>query len=254
LAFQLNIRHNIETAQTVFGRGTVTQFDQPVLTVGRDPSCGCRIDAEEFEPEHFRIEFKGAGRPARVHPNPGAELYVGDERVDAARELLSGDVLRVGHWTLLFQKVYPRAGRSSHTSMLATLAKVLVAAILLSEILLVVWLPRRMRHIALWKTEIAKQRIALVLHTLRRRNKDAEPKTELEAATRDAVQQELDSRARYLRTHEDALTPDQRETMYDDLIRLGEILDRVDAGDVVKPVGEVSVDDGVRALLEKGKE
>ena len=199
------------------------------------------------------MPFAGAGFSARAFSHSLRESRAARVRDSGERELWSGDELRVGHWSLFFQKVYPRVGRARHTNLLAVSAKILIGLILFSEVFLVVWLPRKMRHIAIWQTEVAKQRLALALDTLRRRNRKATSRTPFEQAAREAVQMELDARVRYLRKYDDALSPQQRESMFDDLCRLGRILDRCDAGTLVRPLATVDVDRGVRAMLDRTK-
>ncbi len=253
VAFILNIRHNVESAKDHFGRGDVRSFAGPTVRVGRGESCECRIDDEAFLAEHFRIRFPPEGK-AEIAPSVGAEVYVNDRLLEAPLRLYSGDDIRVSHWAIRFQKLYEDTRIGSGANAVAALAKILIVLILLLEIGVVGWLPYRIRRAAIWQKEIARQRNALLLDGLRYRvERNLRPENEFAKTVMEAVGDELDSRARYLRAYEGRLTPEQRRRMFEDFRTLARILDRVENGTLLQPIPEVDVDSGVQRVLHAGQ-
>jgi hypothetical protein len=184
-------------------------------------------------------------------PASGVALYVNREPLTTPRALVSGDVIRMGHWTFRFVRTTGRAtaGRRGG-DVLGRIAQVLVAAILVLEVAVVSWVPRRISAARFWEAGVARQQTVLLfdhVRTLARRREDPDP---LIAAARRTVLEELDALARYLRRNEDRMTSAQFRRVYRDLQEWERILVRIDDGGAFRDLPEVDIGDGVRAVLE----
>ena len=254
MRFQLNIRHNLRLVADPFASSAVRTFAQENVRVGRGEQCECRLDEPGLSDVHFRIAQDAGGAEMTLFPEPGAELFLNQERVESPRVLRSGDEIRVGHWTFGFFKAYAAARHSHRCELLATIAKVLVALILLAEIAVVVLLPRRLRSERVWEEQIARQRTLLLLDRLRSEVPGAAPAGSLEASARKLTGEELDAVARYLREFEGQLQPKQWRQVYEDLAAYGATIARLAEGHLVQPIPDLDDDAAVRAVLASVKE
>jgi len=257
LAFQLNIRHNIEAAEDHFASGEVRTFTGTPVRVGRAGNCECCIEAPEFEPHHFSIDAEPPSGELVLHPAAGARVFVNGHEALTDTALQSGDEIRVEHWSLRVQKVYASAGCARHSDVLSVTARVLVAVILLLEIGAVVWLPRQLQSVTRWEEEIAKQRVFIILDALRGQNIRAQrglAPEELEAGAREAIGEELSSLVRYIRANEERLGREDWRDLYEDVLRYQRILKRLREGQAFRPVPELDIEAGVRHLLARSGE
>lgn len=249
MAFQLNIRQNTDTAADHFGSGTVRDFVQTPVRIGRAAPCECPVDSPEFAPVHATIRVTPAGTAAWLHPEPGQPLFLNQDPVGEPHELRSGDVIRIGHWTLRFHRLHPATRHSWRADALATVAKVLVAVILLGELSVASWLPRRLRAATLWEAQVAIQRTTMLADHLRGVNATARPETELERAARAVIAAELDRLVRVMRQGDRLLTAAQWATMFEDLEEIQTAMGRLDEGTAWQRIPVVDVDAGVRGAL-----
>jgi len=248
VAFLLNIRHNIEAAKDHFGRGDIQQFPGEEITVGRGASCDCRIDDAAFTEEHFRIIFH-PGKPASLIPGETGETFVNWKAATSKLHLFSGDDIRVGHWIVRFQKLYDDIQLAPRATAVAGLTKALIVLIIIAEISVVGWLPYHARSAMVWQTEIAKQRTAVLLDGLRYRQRRISPRSDFDRAVLEALGDELDARARYLRTYESNISPEQRRGISEDCRNLQGILDRIENGNLLQSMPPIDIDSGVQHIL-----
>lgn len=254
MPFLLNIRHNVTSVPDHFARGDVHRFEVETVRVGRDVSCECQIDDPLFLPEHLCLHVPEHGQ-ATLSLIGTATAWINDTECSGTVCLTSGDEIRVEHWILRFQKLYPDVGLASRTSLLALGAKILIVCILIAEIGVVSWLPYRMRHASVWHSEIARQRMVSLLDDLRSRT--LHPKGidgPFERSVVGVVAELLDSHARYLRQYQEDMTPEQRQRMWDDLRSLDRIMGRIEQEQVLPPEPAVDVESAVRGLLAASRD
>lgn len=249
LPFYLDIRHAVESADELSPGVEALYYDQRLVRVGSDAGCECHIPDGELRDVHFLVLSESEGEHHVLCPGNGAELFLNRDLLTSETELRSGDEIRAAHWVFRFVRVYARSQKARRSDGLAVAAKGLVAAILFFEIGVVAWLPRQLRSAALWGEEIARQRTTYLVDTLRIRNDTADPRDELEKAAREVVRSELDSLARYVREHEEALTREQWAKVAQDLRAYEEVMSRLGDGTAFRPVPPVDIDGAVRAAL-----
>jgi hypothetical protein len=249
LPFELHIRHNLETGADHFAAGEVRSFDQNAVRVGRHPECECRLDAPDFAPVQFHLLLDGAGGNARLRPEPGRECFVNEQTVTGEIPLQSGDEIRVGHWTLHFQRVFARAQQARKCDVLAVAARIMVAMILIFELGIVLWLPWALKSARAWEAEIAGLRVAMLLDHLRAGVAKADANDELTAAAWRTIEHELDGLARFVREHDNRLNRDQLQGILNDLNALDGIRQRLENGTAFPAIPTVDVDGGVRAAI-----
>ncbi len=255
MAFQLTIRHNLEAAAAKDAEaGEVRGFAATRVRVGSGPDCECRLATGELAPLHFTIAAGTAEEQWRLLPEPGCELYMGKQPVAAPAELLSGAELRVGHWTFRFQKDYGGPGacrrRPDH---LALVAKLLVGMILVLEIFVVSWLPRRLQAASIWEAQIAKEQTLLLLDNLRARSIYLTRKTENKtaAAAGTLLAAEMDSLAVQVRRAQRSFSRDQWRGLHKELVALEETIRRLEAGQVLRPLPDPDLAAAFRVLTQK---
>ena len=198
---------------------------------------------------HFVIRSSAGRSPAVLVPQSGARVFRNQQALAAEAELGSGDEIRVGHWTFRYQRVYERAQRTRQSDLLSSLAKALVAVIVLLELGIVLWFPRWMKSATVWEEAVARQRAVRLLDRLRHRTRKMQSATDLDQAAKAALTDELDSLARYVRDAEDRLSRSQWRLLFQDLTRYDTTLQRFEQGAAFKPMPLVDVDGSVRALI-----
>jgi len=249
LPFYLDIRHTVESADELSGDGEALYFDQRLVRVGSGAGCECRIPDSELEDVHFLIVSESEGTHHALCPGSDSELFLNRTAVTAECELRSGDEVRVGHWVFRFVRVYAHVRQARRSDALALVAKILVGAILFSEIGVVAWLPRWLRSSRLWSGEVSMQRTTYLLDGLRVQNSTSDSGGELEKSARDVIQGELDALARFIRRNDESLSRAQWEQISADLRSYQRTMKRLEDGTAFKPVPSVDVDGAVRAAL-----
>ena len=141
MPFQFNIRHNIEAAADHFAEGEVRTFHERSVRVGRGEACECRLSSEEFAHEHFVVDTGHEAGRVTLKPSVGARVYLNQKEITDEADLRSGDEIRVGHWTLCFCRLYQKVELSKRSDLMSLFARAFVAAIIIGELLVVVWLP-----------------------------------------------------------------------------------------------------------------
>ncbi|MBN2451378.1 MAG: hypothetical protein JXR77_13385 [Lentisphaeria bacterium] len=253
MAFQLHIRHNLESARDGLGRGDMGHFTRDEVRVGSAPECECCVEDEAFPPLAFvlRSEVVRGVPVTQVAPTPGSGLFLNGVPATETLPLRSGDELRLGHWTMRFHRVHGAAGRTWSFELLAVFGKVLVGLILVAEVGIVTWLPRRLHRAAVWEHEVSRQRVAQLLDSLRRENQAGQGATAIEQALRRTIARELDRRALYLARHGGRLGPAQNRAVHEELLDFQRILSRLGQGPFPPPYPGVDMDGAVRALLRR---
>ena len=256
MQFQLVIRNTIEAEGDVFGAADVRLLEDAAL-VGTAPDSDVRIDDPELlQEEFFRIDYSNA--TAFLHPLGSESIYLNNAVVEsgATPELLSGDELRVGHWTFRFQKVRERVGVGHRSNLLSFVTKVLIAAIIVGEILLAVWLPQRLKYENMVAIQILEEQCVMLLDQMRHSidrmdtpGPEADEMERLRAAGVRIVREQLDGLATYIRKHETQMTPEHWTRLRNELDRLQSLLSRIHAGTVFKSLPELEMDKAIRNAI-----
>jgi prolyl oligopeptidase PreP (S9A serine peptidase family) len=254
--FQLVIRNTIEAEGDVFGAADVRSLENAV-TVGTTPECDVRIEDQELPSESFfRIDYSSA--TAFLHPLGNESIYINETAVEsgATPVLLSGDELRVGHWTFRFQKVRERVGVGHRSNLLSLVTKVLILAIIVGEILLAVWLPQQLKYENMVAVQILEEQCVMMLYQMRHEidhmetlDPQADELEKLRAAAIQIVREQLDGMATYIRKSQTEMTPEHWTQLRNELDRLQSLLYRIHAGTVFKPLPELEMDNAIRNAI-----
>lgn len=251
MAFQLHIRENLQSASDHFGPGQILRFTAETVRVGTAADCECRMaDAATFSPVHLVIRRSG-GRPERVavSPQDGAPAFLNGQPLAATTLLRSGDELRVGHWTLRFQRVHERVRVSRAFGLMSGLARLAAVLLVLGELAVLFLLPRYMSETAAWESQVARHRVTDLLESLRRRNRDSRDAGEFERALRREIDREVQLRAAYMAQYGDRLSPARQRPIYEELQAFDRLLNEVSQGTLPPPLPTLDLDAGVKAVL-----
>ena len=256
MSFLLTIRHNIEAAEDHFGPNEVTRFDGPSVRVGAGASCEQVVPDAAFPEMAFTIGVAAAKLEFVPADTPG--VFINGAAAGTARELLSGDEIRLGHWTFHVHKTYGEAGDCRRRTGLARLARLLVTLVLLAELSIVIWLPRQVRAAAERGNSLSKLRTFALLDSLRRQIAAADGEGEgidqIGLSARRAIGRDLDRRARYLRRYRDSISPEHCLRMYRELAALAAALDHLGTAGLLQPIPDVDVEAAVKAALRAASE
>lgn len=248
MAYQLIIRkQDALTGNAALRRRQVVNSAQPCLRLGGP---GCDVELQGEDGEILRLETDAAGVTRLFSEHPG-ELLVGREKRPLPVVLTSGDEIMVGSWSLRYYVNKPAPGLSWQGTALACLSRLAVLLVLLLQLFAVAVLPLLVVRADPSSSAVARQRVAAMLDTLRRRAGAVDTEDPQRQYLAAAIRDELDARARYLRQYDDDMSRGQRREMLADLQRLAYLLDRVEDGSVLTPLPTAAVNPGVEQLLRR---
>ncbi len=255
MSFKLIIRHNLQQTLDDFDQAEVRTFERLPVRCGTDTNCDCRIDCPgEAAETWFELTAGDAAGEVALAAAANQPVFLNDTPVPVAshRPLTSGDLLRVGHLTLRFQRFHPPAPVSRSTDLLARLAKLLLAIVFVLEIGFVYWLPRRLHASRLLATEVLRERTVRDIDNLRARVKMASQATpgSLAANATAIVDEELDRLAAFVRQHQDRFETGQWLTLRRNLDNLKLLVDQADSGRLGPPLPNPPIEAGAQRLLE----
>jgi hypothetical protein len=253
--FLLTTRHNLEAAKDHFAANDAVLCTAARVRVGAGAECEHVVDEEGFPALAFTVV--SVGSKLRLEPAKGVELFVNGETATPGGELLSGDEIRLGHWTCHVHKCYGDGTTLRRRNGLAMLARVLVALILVAELSVVVWLPRQVSAATRRGTQLIRLRTSSLLDALRQRVRtkeqaDGTASDEVVQAARAAIAKDLDRRARYLRDYQADLSAEQCQRMHEELLAIEDTLDELKQEGLLRPIPPVDVDAAVKAALQRG--
>ena len=246
---QLIIRDNLEAARDAFGVADVRNLDASSVRVGNAPECECAVDSGDLAAVHYTLDVSDEPGRWRLTPHPQcpSPVFLNGEPIREPVDVRSGDELRVGHLTFRLQRVVDPTSQGRRTGLVEATAKALLCLTLLTETLLVAWLPRQLRSARMWGLETAQYRATMLLDSLRkdvRLSLETEP--DLAESARQLLADELGSMARVLRERQEQLSLAQWQQVQADLLEYQTILERIRDGKAFQPVPEVDVETGVR--------
>jgi hypothetical protein len=262
LPFKLVIRHNIEQTADDFECADVRHFLSGPVTIGAASDCDCVLpDTEGLSERHFTIELANAAEAEAgwlVRREAEAALFLNhDPVVEPSMPLVSGDEIRVGHYTFRFQTEHKTVGLARRTDLLAAFTKTLIVVILVAEVSLVYWLPKKLQSETVLAEQIRQQETVLLLDQLRRQTRQlasASPGGSIEAKACAVLQEELDQMASFLRQHERELDSDQWFLFHSDVRDLRAAFAGIRSGEVFRPLPKLAFEAGVSAITRKQEE
>jgi len=250
LSFQVNIRHNVDAASDEFGGGTVRFLEGRRARIGGAPDCECPISDPELPGLVCTILAEaGCYRVVFADETTSLPTFLNDSAVSGEAGLVSGDEIRIGHWTLRFQKVYDPVAHARDGGLLAAVTRVCVSLIFVGEIGVVAWLQLYMRRAALSGEDVSRHWAVIMVDSLRSANTVAEPADELERAARETLGRHLDRMARYIRTHEDNLSRRQWKALSEQIRKYVWVNVCLTNHTAFSPIPPLATDAGVRAAL-----
>lgn len=252
LAVLISIKNVLETASDHFAVARVQRYDSGPVTIGSKDDCDCVMESDDFRPVHFTL--KELGEEWYLEPAEGAELYINNKAADKSVVVKNGDEIRIGHWLLKFQKVFESVKIGRSADLISRFTQILVIAILLCELFLVVWLPRKLKNAEIWALDYEKQRTAHLIDKLRSKNRILSNDNELTKAAREFIQDRLNTIASYIRKNEQQLTMEQWGRINQDLAFLKDSLAKIEENRLLQPQPPIDADAGVKALLLRHKE
>lgn len=251
MAIQLIIRSRQPEPGAAFAAGTAHTFDGNRIRFGGGPECECVLPPAAGLPAEAGVFTAGttARTGWRLEPAPGVRLQLNGKPVTGPTRVASGDDVQCGQWSVYFHHQWPPARHSPWADSLSLFAKILAGLILITEIALVAWLPRRIQSARLWEGEIARQRVGLLLDDLRRGNAKAKPGSDLELAARRLAGEQLDHIAAFVRRRQDILGRDTWRQIESDLREYDALLRRLGDASALKPLPEPNAETAVRLIL-----
>ncbi len=257
MPFTFVIRDNVKQTADDFAAGDSRYFDQPTVVVGTSADCDCVVDnAPEMAARHFAVTLGDQPDAYIFRPLEPAGLFLNNQAVgEQAMPITSGDEIRVGHLTFRFQAIHRAVPQARRADFLAFFAKILIAAILLAELLVVYWLPQRFQSEKLLAAQIQRQETVMLLDAqrLQARKIAGEASSELARDAGKLIYAELNTLAEFVREHEQQLWPEQWQRFYAELTQMQIILNRLGRGNAFPPAPQVDVDAAVRALVSSRK-
>ncbi len=251
MAIQLIVRSRQPEPGAVFAAGTAHTFDGHRIRFGGGPECDCVLPPAAGLPTAAGTFTAGTTAQTgwRLVPAPGVSLQLNGKPVTSPTLVASGDEVQCGQWSVYFHHQWPPARHSPWADSLSLFAQLLAGLILITEIALVAWLPRRIQSARLWEGEIARQRVGLLLDDLRRGNAKAKPGSDLELAARRLVSEQLDHLAAFVRRRQDILGRDTWRQIESDLREYDTMLRRLGNASALKPLPEPNAETAVRLIL-----
>jgi hypothetical protein len=122
--------------------------------------------------------------------------------------------------------------------------------IVVGEVLVAVWLPRRLRAAELWTRERAELQTSMLLDELRAETRSQAALEGLPGVAVQLVDTELQSVARYVRSHRRRMTVDRWRELRADLGRIERVLERLTRDEPFAPMPTVDLDRAVSVLLQ----
>ncbi len=259
MEIQVSIRNNLRDDGGPFVAARVERFEaNRALSFGAAADCDCRIDdSQAFLPRHFELcPPASGGRTWTLRTaSDEAEVFINGEPAADGQQVRSGDELRVGHWTLLVHRT-PRPGEYRfRRDRSGVVNRLLVAAVLVGELIVIVWLPQHLQASSLWETGRLRQETSLLIDNLRSELKPGNaPEDRMESAAYRLLAREVDHLSRFLQQHGRQLQHEQWRDVRHSVEQYRRIKDRIDHGLLVQPLPQINMQTAVQAVLNNQAE
>ncbi|MGN0867687.1 MAG: hypothetical protein ACI4SG_08450 [Oligosphaeraceae bacterium] len=249
MPFQFLVRHHGDgDLASLFARGKCREADSLPLALG----------AKEGLPEGAALTFREEGGGIVVE-NGGVEpVQVEGQSLPAgaSRRLSLGGAVVAGEREVRLYRLHGRPGTSWVANALGIVALAGVVLSLFLEAGVCLGLGGVLMRSPAVLRQQESQALTSRVDQLRRRLRSRETQARLEkdplaSAYLDALQEEMERRVAYLRRYGDRLTSGERKAQMENLNRLDQFLDQLEANpSLTPPPASVEVDDPVRALIE----
>ncbi len=253
MAFQLIIRNNLKHDADSFTGSQAALFDNGLVKIGSSEECQCQVLDQEGrggDEIWFEVEEREDGFFLCRHTD--LDIYLNRDRMEAASHgLVSGDNIRVGHWTFRFQKIHSHAPVSKHTDRIPRLCKAALLIFIVIQLLVALWLPGQLPYEKMAPQKVVEQKTVMLLDHLRRQvssfPSSSDQMTGSNAVLR-ILSSEIDQIASYMRRHQDQIPHRRWHDLRDDLEMYQELLDLVGNSQIPPEQPELAVAAAVREI------
>ena len=243
--FQLVIRNvHEETLAEFFARGTVVEVESLPCCVGGRSAAGVDKVVPRLGRSMLRFAEEQGSLTVEVS-RPGA---TGAEPRMVVRH---GERLELGDVSATIYMVRARAKVSWRASALGALAVVVVVLALAAQVVAFCAVPYLMSHSNRWRRQGELQAINYQTDALRKALRKLEPPDAVNAAYQQALLDELDERARFLRRHGEELSDHARGEMLANLARFDLLVEKLaEHPQFLLQDVDLQVDEPVKKILE----
>lgn len=243
------ITSNRDNAET--GKSRVCRFTAEQVRIGSAPAC--ELQLENIAQNAGEVLQTPNGFEWR--PDSEINSKINETPCSRVQILRNGDRLQIGEWSLLFLREFEPAKQHPLTQKLASLTAILIATILVAEIGIIAWLPRKIKVHEIWGAEVIRQEIKARIDELRNRlgTVNQEEKSPATLAAQALLRRQLDLLAAYLRQEIDQLEIARLNELRGDLRQMSELADRILTHTLPPPVPELNVGKLMQNLLDKNE-
>ncbi|MFW5802865.1 MAG: hypothetical protein ACOCWJ_03010 [Verrucomicrobiota bacterium] len=259
MELHISIRNNLREGGDPFDAARVERFEADrSLSFGAADDCDCQIDDPAvFPARHFELLPPPSGGRSWTLRTISDEVavFINGEQAADGQPVGSGDELRVGHWTLLVHRIPSPGEYQFRSDRSGVVNRLLVVAILVSELIVIVWLPQHLQASSLWETGRLRQETSLLLDELSNELKaEKTPEERLESEAYSLLAREVDHLSRFLQEHGRQLEREQWRDVRHSVEQYRRIKDRVDHGLLVQPLPQIDMEAAVQAVLKSQTE
>ena len=220
MPFNLKRIDNIDNDESPF-----PQYYSGTIRIGSGKDCDLIINSDKILPFHCEIYHRGT--EFRFVAAQSAFAEVNDTEVLKWPVILTdGDILTIGNIKFQFNTIQSITRRSWRASFASSLAVILLVALILFEIIIMVWLPYTLNKNKTWELATAKQYVIRQIDLLRNKTNSMPVAGRDETVAKKLLQACENSIAGYLRKYSNAMNREQTRTVHRDLYKLENIVDQ----------------------------
>ncbi|MCJ8330607.1 MAG: hypothetical protein HRT89_22630 [Lentisphaeria bacterium] len=217
----------------------------------------CDVILEGISDISFSINITETNDIQIDNKEDNAEITLNKELLAPGKqELRNGDKLQVNNYEIHVSVSFSKAKTSWIIDFIPALTCTIILAILVSEVAIASWLPKRLSKQDLWAKELIRQQTIHQLDLLRKNISNFQiTKRHHQAtqATLKIVGEESDNLTFYLRKNIDSLSSDQLLLIKDDLHQYHELLTRLKKGRQYPKVPKLNLNKALNKLVAQDK-
>ncbi len=253
MAFQLIIRNNLKQDADSFAKSTAADFENGLALIGSSEECDVQVLDEEGRAGDeiwFSIEEKGGA--LKLSHKTDLDLFLNQNPLTTpAADLISGDEVRIGHWTFRVQKLHPKVSFAKHTDRVGRILKVGLAVLIILQVLTALWIPGYLDYESLAPQTITEQKTILQIDHIRRRI-NSFPEEAREKETHEAffqiVSKQVDEIASYMRRHQERIPYSLWLIITEDLRFYERLLDQIEEEELPPTPADLDIPSAVRKI------